>query len=308
MKSVLITGAGGFLGNQLVNALLRRGYSVHATIRKIHPTIEHSNLSLYSVDLLDHRATSDLISIIRPECLIHLAWESQHGSYWHSSENLSWLAASLNIAKEFSNASGQRAIFAGSSAEYLWGGLGYLHETISTIAPHSLYGTSKNALRQVLELWAPQANVSWAWARFFNVFGPGENAARLLPRIASQLLAGKDIPFDNGTINRDFLYINDACDALVSLFESTVQGPVNIASGRPQTVRSVLTSMEEFFGTPGQLQFGQIPDVMEHPPFVVADTTRLNQEVGWSTLDTFQSRLQTACEWWRTVAISHSTT
>jgi nucleoside-diphosphate-sugar epimerase len=129
-----------------------------------------------------------------------------------------------------------------------------------------------------------------------------------LPRIASQLLAGKEIPFDSGSLSRDFLYINDACDALVSLFESTVQGPVNIASGRPQTVRSVLTSMEEFFGTPGQVQFGQVPDVMEHPPFVVADTTRLNQEVGWSTFDTFESRLQTACEWWRTAAISHSTT
>jgi nucleoside-diphosphate-sugar epimerase len=299
MTTILLTGASGFIGTQVLAALLRRGHSVHAIDRKKPSGIDNAGVTWHSVNLLDRDSIAALLESVRPEGLIHLAWETKHGFYWRSPSNLEWLSASLLMLHDFSRFGGKRVVIAGSSAEYQWGGLDDLNETESPIIPDSLYGASKNALREVTEKWAAEVSMSWAWARFFNVFGPGEESARLLPRVTCTLLDGKLLPFDSGAIVRDFMHVADAGDAVAALFQSEVQGPVNIASGEALSVHDVISIIANHLHAGDLVAFKTQPDQAELPARVVACVDRLRHEVKWQSQASLASRLSETCEWWR---------
>lgn len=305
MRTVLLTGAGGFLGTRVLAALLCRGYVVHALDRKKLKGIDASGVIWHNTDLLDRDAVRALLESVRPEGLVHLAWDTKHGVYWNSPSNLEWLASSLLVLHDFSRLGGKRVVIAGSCAEYQWGRQGVLDEWSSPIMPDSLYGTSKNALREVLSKWAPEAGISWAWGRFFNIFGPDEKPARLLPKVIRTLLADKPLPFDSGTIVRDFMHVTDAGDALAALFQSQVQGPVNLASGQALSVREVIATVATYLHAEDLVAFNAQADQPGLPACVVARIDRLRDEVGWQPRVSLVQRIHETCDWWRIASASN---
>jgi len=299
MNTILLTGAGGFLGAQVLKTLLQHGYSIHAIDRKKPLGIDQFGINWHQTNLLDRNATRTLLESIRPEGLIHLAWETKHGVYWHSPANLEWLASSILLLHDFSLCGGKRALVAGSSAEYHWGGTDNLNEATSLVMPDSLYGTSKNALREVIAKWAQKDNLSWSWARFFNIFGPEENPARLLPKVVKTLIDGNPLPFDSGNILRDFMHVSDAGDAVVALYESSVEGPVNIASGQAVSVHDVITIIANHLNASHLVRFDS-PDMPNQPSRIVASVDRLHNEVGWQPTIDLTKRIEETCDWWKT--------
>lgn len=302
MKTVLVTGAGGFLGRNVLTALQRRGWEVHATARRAPLAIGGSTSHWHEVNLLDRTAVRTLIQSLRPAGLVHLAWDTTHGAYWKSPANLEWTAASLHLLHDFSAAGGRRVVVAGSSAEYLWGGAEPLDEARSPLLPDSPYGACKDALRRIMEAWAPSAGVSWAWGRIFNIFGPEEKPVRLVPKVIRTLQEGKPLPFDDGRLVRDFLHVADAGDAFGALFASEVQGPVNVASGEPVTIREVVTNIASALSASRQVSFDVQPSPSGQPARVVAAITRLRDEVGWQASVSLTQRLGETCAWWQAAA------
>jgi len=301
LTSVLLTGAGGFLGRHVLAALVGRGYLVHAVRREKNGVGDGHGVTWHELDLLDQGAVKTLMEVVRPSGLIHLAWDARHGIYWNSPTNLQWLAASLVLLDDFSRLGGKRAVVAGSCAEYQMGSLDPLDEFTSALIPDSLYGVSKNALRDVMSKWAPDAGISWAWARFFNVFGPHEKANRLVPKVIRTLEQGSVLNFDSGSSLRDFLHVSDAADALVSLFDSAVQGPVNIASGEAFSVRDVVSALAAYLRAEKCVSFDVIPDQVGQPVSVLARIARLRDEVGWHARVGSIDRMRETCDWWRSV-------
>jgi len=298
MSNVLVTGAGGFLGRQVVPALVRRGFTVHALDRREPPGGALPGVTWHSVDLLDRCAVVAVLESLRVAGLIHLAWETTHGVYWQSPANLDWTAASLHLLRDFAQMGGTRAVIAGSSAEYKWGGDAPLDELITPLLPNSLYGRSKNALRDVIAAWAPGAGISWAWGRLFNIFGPNENPARLIPKVIRTLLQGNLLPFDEGLLVRDFLHVGDAGDAFAQLFQSRVQGPVNVASGEPLSIRELVTDISNYLAASGRVAFGTQSGQRDQPGRVVAAVRTLRDEVGWRPPVSLAQRLHETCDWW----------
>jgi len=299
MSSVVVTGASGFLGRPLVAALLRRGCSVHALGRSAIPHAISAQVRWHRVDLFDRAATREVIQGIRANGLIHLAWETAHGRYWQSSKNLDWTAASLQLLLDFQDSGGRRAVIAGSSAEYDWSGAPVLDEARTPLRPASLYGKSKNALRELVEAWAPLAGLSWAWGRIFNIFGPFEYPERLVPRAIRTLQDGRKLAFDDGAQIRDFLHVDDAADALAELHTSSYGGAVNIGSGEPVAVRDVINGIAECAGRPELVDYGARPAPADSPTRLIASVGRLRDVVGWSPRGHLRDRLRETWEWWK---------
>ena len=295
MKSVLVTGASGFIGSYVLYSLLKRGYNVHAINLNKKCGIDTDGVIWHKLDLLDICSVDSIIKLLRPEGLIHLAWETKHQIYWNSDTNLDWVASSIHMLQKFYLNGGNRALIVGTSAEYQWGGAEDLSETKTPLVPSSLYGVSKNSLRQIIDKWASNSGLSWSWARLFNVYGPGEKSFRLIPNTINTLIAGNSILFDRGNIIRDFLYVEDAAEALVSLFQSDLQGPVNVASGYPLSIHELIVLISEYLGKEKLINFNAKSDDSTKPKRVVACVSRLQNELGWKSAVSNTMRLQDFC-------------
>jgi len=300
MNRVMVTGATGFLGRHVAEALAARGLEVHAVARVIPRELASPSTGVrwLAIDLLNSPSVYDLMADVRPHSLVHLAWTTTPGAYWTDPANESWASASRTLFEAFSSHGGRRIVVAGTSAEYEWTSKATLDEASSSIQPASLYGHSKNSLRLHLEAWAPQAGVSWAWGRLFNIYGRFENPKRLIPKTILSLLAGKPIPFDHGLLVRDFLHVADAADAFATLSQHTYSGVVNIASGEGVTIRELLMIIAHHLGRADLVEFDTMAAHPSEPPYLVGSSQRLRDTVGWSPRLTLRQGLIQACEWW----------
>jgi nucleoside-diphosphate-sugar epimerase len=308
MTSVVVTGANGFLGRHVVAALMNRGLAVHALIRspqKLEDALPPGAM-LHQVDLFSPSAVVSALDTIRPSGLVHLAWEATPGTYWNAPVNESWRQVSLDLFKTFSHMGGGRILVAGTSAEYDWNTLMPLDETASPLQPQTLYGRMKNMLRMDLEKLAADAGLTWAWGRLFNIFGPYEKPERLVPRTILSLLSGQPAHFDDGLTVRDFMHVADAAAAFSTLYTSSFNGPVNIASGTGISIRALLTAIATEMGCPDRLVFEERPLPSAEPPCVVGATRRLNVDVGWSEGIGWRRGVQQTVQWWKHAAANIS--
>ncbi len=273
---VLVTGAAGFLGRHCVADMAGRGFEVHAASRGTHT----GGATWHRVDLLDPGASRALVEDVRPTHLLHLAWETAHGSFWASPRNLDWLGASAQMARAFAEAGGRRLVVAGTCAEYRWDD-DVCREAATPLEPTTLYGASKHALHVALRAYAGVAGVDLAWGRIFLLHGPGEPPGRLVPSVAVSMLRGEPAACSHGHQVRDLLHVEDVAAAFGALVASEVTGAVNIASGVPVTLAEVVTTIGEITGRGDLLRLGTIPAAPGDPAILVADTTRLREEVGW---------------------------
>lgn len=297
MKRVLITGATGFIGQHCLPLLVARGYEVHAVSSRTM-TQDHLNVHWHKTDLLDPLQAATLVEEAQPTHLLHFAWYTVPGKYWTSTENLRWVQASLNLLQVFAQQGGQRVVMAGTCAEYDWR-YGYCSEAMTPLAPTTLYGTCKHSLQLMLTAFSKQTGLSAAWGRIFFLFGPHEHPERLVAYVIRSLLRGEPAYCSHARQIRDFLYVQDVADGFIALLESTVSGPVNIASGQPVTLRELIYKIAAKFNRDDLIQLGAMPTSPDEPPFLVADVRRLHDDVGWTPKYDLETGLEQTIDWWK---------
>jgi nucleoside-diphosphate-sugar epimerase len=297
LKRVLVTGATGFIGRNALVPLLERGYEVHATYTR--RPLDTAGVVWHECDLLDASAVAALVNQTRPSQLLHFAWNVEHGKYWTSPLNLEWLAASLHLVRVFQENGGQRFVGAGTCAEYEWGSPRCVEQG-TPLRPATLYGVSKNALREVVESFAQTKNFGFAWGRIFLTFGPHELGARLVPSVVKALIKGEIAECSPGNHQRDFLHVEDVAEAFVALVDSNVEGSFNIASGEPVSVKDVAGTLASLTGREDLLRLGALPERAGDPAILVADVGRLRKELGWKPRFSLRQALEHTVSWWRT--------
>jgi UDP-glucuronate decarboxylase len=296
MKRVFVTGGGGFLGSWVLKFLVGRGYEVHACTR--FPKASADGVTWHQLDMFRHEQVAEIMEFVKPYGLVHLAWNTDHGSYWMHPSNVTWVEASMSLASAFAQFGGVRLIGIGSSAEYDWSERAPLDEASSKILPASIYGACKNKLYLRLADLADTAGVSFSWARIFNLFGPNEKRQRLIPRVVLTMLRREKLLFDSGYSERDFLHVEDAASALTYLFESHLTGPVNIASGVAVKIGNLVTRIGLALDGLDLIHFSPFP-LQSDADSVTASVARLRNELKWNSAIGFSERILQTCNWWR---------
>ena len=300
MKKVLLTGATGLIGRHVIPVLLRRNYEVHAIYCQASdlPYGNQEGVHWHQCNLLDNELSRKILKAIAPSHLLHLAWYTEHGKYWAAWDNLRWVQASLALLLNFAENDGSRAVFCGSCSEYDWS-YGFCSELVTPTKPATLYGCCKNSLQEIFARFSIESKLSSAWARVFFFYGPHEHPHRLVSSVISSILQGRCANCTHGNQIRDFLYVKDVADARVSLLDSSVEGPVNIASGQPVHLQQIICRIAEKLGCSDMIDLGAIPVDPNDRPLVVADVQRLTQEVGWYPGYNLDAGLDETIDWWK---------
>jgi nucleoside-diphosphate-sugar epimerase len=297
VSRILITGASGFLGRHCVQILATKGHDVHAVSRRRQPELALPGLTWHERSLLLAGCPTDIVAEVKPEWLLHLAWYTEPGKYWEAQENIEWVRASLELFHAFAEQGGSRLVGAGSCAEY--GAMsGECEENKTPLLPTSLYGVSKHGLERILHSWSLRRGLSSAWGRTFFLYGPHELPSRVVAYVVLSLLRGEPALCSPGTEVLDFTHVADVASAFVALLESKVQGPVNIGSGNPVSLRCALEEIGRQLGRLDLIQFGA-RESTHKTQSLWANTQRLMHEVGWKPQYDLPSGIQQTIAWWR---------
>lgn len=298
MTGVLVTGASGFIGLPVVTRLANRGEEVHALhTRPLPPRIP--GVVWHKVDLLGNVDINDLILHIEPERLVHLAWYTEHGRVMSAPENIVWVERSLQLTRAFVKHGGRRLVLIGSCAEYDWSNVaGPFSESRSRLAPGTLYGVAKDALRRMADTYARQEGTELAWGRPFFLYGPREAPERLVPSVIRSLLMNKTVATSSGRQVRDYMHVEDLADAIIALLDSSLVGEVNLASGIGVSLDEMIDRIVRSTGHPELVLRGELPDRPWESQLLVADVARLRDELGFRPRWSLTEGLDATVRWW----------
>jgi nucleoside-diphosphate-sugar epimerase len=297
MKTVLVTGATGFIGRFTLPLLLERGYKVYGV------TFQGENGFRDGVYWLkaDMCQTDDVKRVVqeaKASHLLHFAWITEPGVYWNSPENTQWLECGKLLAREFGEECGKRAVFAGTCAEYDWAH-SQLHEDKTPLTPHTLYGETKLNLSRKLGEISLEQGWSSAWGRIFLVYGPYEGQNRFVPAVIKSLLKKEKGKYSSGTQVRDFLYVKDVADAFVTLLESEEVGEFNISSGQGISLIDFAKKISGQLDNFDCLEFGALPDRKDDPAELIGDIKLFKNKLCWCPRYSIEEGISETINWWQ---------
>jgi UDP-glucose 4-epimerase len=289
----LVTGGAGFIGSNLVDALLARGDSV--TVVDDLSTGHRENLDgalsagarLVELDIREREKVADLAREVRPETIFHLAAQidvrkSVADPAFDSSINVGGTANMLDAARA---ADAGRFVFISTGGAIYGEGDGQrlpLPES-APIAPMSPYGQSKHAAEGYLALYERLYGISGLSLRLGNVYGPRQDPlgeAGVIAIFCGKLReGGRPTVFGDGKQTRDYIYVGDVVSAALAAAESEARGPINVGTGIETDVLELAARLGELGGKSFEPEFA--PAREGEVQRVSVDPARAAQELGW---------------------------
>jgi GDP-4-dehydro-6-deoxy-D-mannose reductase len=293
-QSILVTGAGGFVGSYLLpqlRAAIADGARITACVREADRTLD--GVTTAQVDIGRADEVNRLVETTRPDLLIHLAALASVGQSATATAT-TWqvnVGGTLNLATALRAHSPSCAVLFGSSVEVYGARFndGVVDEQTQP-APLSPYARSKQAAEWVLgDVLSPDNRL--IVARPCNHSGPGQTEDFVLPAFAAQIAAiesGRQPPVlrvGNLDAARDFLDVRDVVDAYLALLAAAPTLPArstfNIASGQPQTIASMLDRLLALSDTPIEVERDPARLRPSDVPSTRIDAARLREATGW---------------------------
>lgn len=268
---VLLTGATGFVGRQILRALIENGAMVRVVVRegkqKLIPRTPAIESLVTTRDIFGERAVR-LVEMCRGiDTLIHAAWYAEPGKYLQSPMNQDCLRGTLQLGKAAADAGIRRFVGVGTCAEY-----DLSKGTLSTdtpLLPQTPYAVAKAAAYEELSRLLPSRYVEFAWCRLFYLYGEREDPRRLGAYVNSRLADGKPVELTSGDQIRDFLDVRKAGEAIAKIGLGSQTGALNVCSGVPVSVREFAERIADKYGRRDLLRFGVRPAILTDPPIVV---------------------------------------
>ena len=268
---ILVTGANGYIGTGVVKALLSLNQDVIATD--------------FNVDGIDKRAKTIAGNIFelenpfeyleKPDVVLHLAW--RNGFVNNSETHLIDLPNHFAFLSRLAESGVKKIVALGSMHEIgFWEGR--INED-TPCNPMSLYGISKNALRETLDLLCKQKNIKFQWIRGYYIVGNSEKGASIFSKItAAEKEEKSEFPFTTGKNQYDFIDYDEFCNQIANVvINNNVIGIINCCSGQPESLASRVERFIKENNYNIKLKYGAFPDRPYDSLAVWGDNTKIKQ-------------------------------
>jgi UDP-glucuronate 4-epimerase len=315
MRKVLVTGAAGFIGYHLSEALLKNGYMVvgidnmsdYYDVRmkeeRLSRLKQNQNFSFTVLDIADYQALEKFLVDEKPDEVVHLAAQA---GVRYSLEN-PWAYASanylgtLNIFEAAKRLKLPRILYASSSSVYGGNTKQPFSEADQTDSPLSVYGATKQANERLAYSYNHLYGVEMIGLRFFTVYGTWSRPDHALFIFAKRMLRGEPIKvYNNGNMSRSFTYVTDVTDAIVTLLSQPASGRnliYNLGGDEAVPLMKFIELIEKELGTSAQkimmpMQPGDVPDT-------TADCSAAARDFGYKAKVSIEQGIANFVQWLR---------
>ena len=298
---ILVTGAGGFIGQNLMKKIVMERKDVLGAVRTFsrQPNTAIPPENLTYGDLTDHAFRKFLIEEFRPSTIIHAA--SYGNSPRHTDISRIYetnLAASTLLAEEARRIGISAFTNLGSSSEYGWNSSAPSED--AHCFPNSHYAVSKRAFTDVLLQMNKETGFPAVTLRLYSVYGPLEDSQRLVPSALLAATNDKLVKFAHRDISRDFVFIDDVIEAVALASEKAGQNDLrrvlNIGSGNKTTLEDFAKVVKGEFGVTATPEFGTYAPRSWDLTDWVSNPTLAAQELGWVAKTSLPTGLRLTAE------------
>jgi len=280
--NILITGANGFLGSNLLKSFINSNNNVFAVSQSDKNIKQFKDKILFESNIkFDYFDLKDKIVKFNPNIIIHCAWSGGNSysdinkldQYYH---NISLSLSLLEIAKECKLS---RFIGIGSFAEY--GIITDKAKETQPDNPNTHYGLSKSCFKFISKMFCEQNNNSWSWIRPCYVYGSGDVATRLIPSVISKLKNKENITLSSCNVTIDYLHISDFCDGVCSIVDNRLDGIYNVCSGNEYNLKDILKYIQEKSKSSQPINFDPFLDRGYASKYICGSSDKLQSLSNW---------------------------
>jgi len=307
MPRVVITGAAGFIGSHLSEALLDRGYSVVGVDNLLTGSTRNiAHLANRDFVFIKHDVTNYIYVEGPVDAVLHWASPASPIDYLELPIPTLKVGAlgthkALGLAKEKK----ARFVLASTSEVYgdplehpqkesYWG-------NVNPVGPRGVYDEAKRFAEAMTTAYHRFHKVDAKIVRIFNTYGPRMrlNDGRAVPAFMSQALRGEDVTiFGSGQQTRSFCYVSDLVDGILRLMESDVNEPVNIGNPHEMTIEEIAQAIIRLTGSSSKLVYRPLPE--DDPKVRQPDITRARTLLKWEPKVALEEGLTKTLEYFRT--------
>ena len=313
MKNILITGGAGFIGSHVAQRLLRDGKHVAVVdnLDDYYPeALKLANLDevkatgafeFFPIDIRDGEKLRHSFSSFKPDAVIHLAARpGVRMSFLQSEAYTSINVLGTTQIFEISRQTGvQRVVFASSSSVYGQSSRARFREDADISRPLSVYAATKVAGEAAAYTYSHAYPLSVICLRLFTVYGPRQRPDLAIRKFAGMILAGEEVPiFGDGSLKRDYTYVDDTVDGIVRALEVPANFDVfNIGNSHPMSINEMVDSLGKALQQPVRRRF--IPTPAGEMLLTHADLTKARATLGYSPRINFGDGIERFAKWLR---------
>ena len=321
---LLVTGGAGFIGSAVVRLAITRGHAVvnldaltyAACLDNVAEVAGDPGYSFVQADIRDRSALDATLARHRPDAIMHLAAESHvdrsiDGPGAFIDTNVMGTYTLLEAARDYWDANGRPEAFRFHhiSTDEVFGSLGPTGMFTETTPydPRSPYSASKAASDHLVRAWHETYGLPVVLTNCSNNYGPYHFPEKLIPVIILNALAGKPLPiYGDGSNVRDWLYVEDHADALLTVLQKGAVGEsYNIGGENERTNLELVQTLCAILDRKRPKQSGSYADQITfvtdrpgHDARYAIDPTRIRQELGWRPSVTVEEGLERTVQWY----------
>ena len=276
--NILLTGATGFVGRQVLKSLAKENVSIRVITRGTddHFFAKYNNVAevIHTNNFFTESATWYEEVSRDVDIIIHVAWYAEPGKYLESPLNLECLAGTLNFARSACKQGIKKFVGVGTCFEYDLTSSCPL-DINAPLNPQFLYSIAKLNAFLLLSKYFNNENIDFLWTRIFYLYGEDEDERRLVAVLRKKLALGEPVDLTSGNQIRDFMDVKIAGSMIAKAAMARNVGPFNVCSGEGQSIRELAEKIAEEYGRKDLLNFGAREDNLADAPYVVGLKTKI---------------------------------